>query len=422
VHIFRNMLQTVELFPLTFRLALGQTTRSIATMGSTVSDGKGHMLRMEQQLARGSMRMCTCGEEPQPQDMEFIMAFKGMGLSFAQDQQSGIDPAFGSSPTMWAIHRISSRGGKAIRRDNPRQWRCITEDSYLLSCFNVNQNEKGSNQISDVNSRMNIMMFKFQDLGELTITRANDGWLTFQERTFTPGCGSRGLVRSTSTSGGMKCRCRARGVAIAGSAKRHGYGPYVTEIDGRLKGCVMKGKRKESDLSVDILRMPPVGDKTMISLLEAIFSGKELGFQAAQLLIDERIASKQAQLDRLSPPDLQSLLHGSSSSLTSEDQNGNCAAAAFVWNNLLGGNLLFCGVEARLQPWAMILPAVTNFLRLEDRDIDAMALLDKVRRTVEACILWDDKRIAIGNKNEAEALPVYNLKELVYRDGESVNL
>jgi hypothetical protein len=48
--------------------------------------------------------------------------------------------------------------------------------------------------------------------------------------------------------------------------------------------------------------------------------------------------------------------------------------------------------------------------------------LDKVRRTVEACILWEDKRLVISNKMKSESLQVYNLKELVFKEVVSINL
>ena len=54
---------------------------------------------------------------------------------------------------------------------------------------------------------------------------------------------------------------------------------------------------------------------------------------------------------------------------------------------------MFAGVEARLTPWALLLPSVVASMAVaegaevgEEVEATALALLDQARRTVEACL------------------------------------
>jgi hypothetical protein len=325
------------------------------------------------------MRICTCGEETKPEDISFVMAFKGMFLNFSHDANNG-----GSNTpieSIWTIHKVPSRDIHQRRGNgkySSRRWKCVTDGSYLLSCFSL-QDKKRSNSS---NGHMNMMIFKYEDDAELLITRANDGWLTYQERTFVPGLGSEGLTRSTSVCGGMKCRCRARGVDLIGFAKRHSFGSFVTEQDGSLMGCITNGKKFKAKLSADVLRMPSVGNEEMINMLGFFFSGKD----CLQLNFEE----------------------------IADIHPRHREAALFVWNNLMGGKLLFAGLEARLQPWAMMLPAITTSDVEMDRVLGAAAQLDKMRRIMEHYILQ--------NQNELSILPPsFVRKEKVLQISDSLN-
>lgn len=360
----RDIMRAVKFFPKTSRLVLRETTAAITAAPTSFVDstGRAEHRSMERQLARYALRICTCGEELQPQDLKFVLAFTGQvvrtrGFAPAIVASKSIVAATAatapsSSEIVWVVHQVAD-GTK-------RSWKCITEQSYLLSCFS--KQAAGLNRPREKCRRMSTMLFKFEEAAELTITRADDGWMTLQERTFIAAGGV--LAHSTSINAGMKCRCRARGVSLSGSAKNHSYGPFVVEIKEHIMGCAVKNSRVKAALSADVIRMPPVGDKRMIRLLDALFSGSEVNFDT---LVDEL-----------------SLATTSPSSPVSTHR----ATAAFVWNNLLGGKILFAGVEARLQPWALLLPSLTANMTgpQRDREVAALVLLDQMRRTVEACL------------------------------------
>jgi hypothetical protein len=385
----------MDLFPDTARKALEDTTREIAPASLSVKDGQvQRILTMESQLSREALRICTCGEEPRAQDLQFLMAFRGPVLNIL-----GNAPA-NTTGAVWVIHHISKmRSQSAEASSLPSKSLslldadsaysadsaapCITGDSYILSCYSGDITDRDRTRTTV--SRMNAMLHKCEGAFELTLTRGNDGWLTLQERTFVPGAG---LTRSTSLNMGLKCRCRAMGVRLAGSAKRHSSGPFVIEIDGTLMGAnsadVNSGLKS---LDSDVLRMPPVGDERMISLLESIFSGQ--GIELHTLAADIPIAHDCPPRGQLSLP--------------SRSVSKYRPAGAFVWNNLLAGKLVFAGVEARLQPYAMLLPSVIAAMGTgagAEQEAVAYALLDQVRRAVEACLIRDQATMDMALKGE----------------------
>lgn len=387
---FRDLLQAVNLFPDTTRKALEDTTREIAPASLSVKDGQLHRtLSMESQLSREALRVCSCGEEPRAQDLRFLLAFRGPVLNILGDTPAN------TAGAVWVIHHVSriATGATealvlpskslldAAAAHSPESFLpCITEDSYILSCFSgdIIDRDRARTTIS----RMNAMLHKCEEASELTLTRASDGWLTLQERTLVPGAG---LARSTSLNMGLKCRCRAKGVRLAGSAKRHSSGPFVIEIDSTLMGANSADANSSlKTLDSDVLRMPPVGDERMISLLETIFSGK--GVDMHKLDADIPIKWGCTQTDQLSLP------------CKSTSASKYRYAGAFVWNNLMAGKLVFLGVEARLQPWAMLLPSVIAAMGPEpgtgtEQEAVAYALLDQVRRAVEACLVRDQAAV-----------------------------
>ena len=358
-------MEAVKCFPKTSRLILRDTTMAITAAPTSFEDSTGRLQHrsMERQLARHALRMCTCGDAPLSQDIKFVLAFKGKNLQIgAPTSASAVSKAGGtascSPEIVWVVHQVTERINGS--------WECITGKSYLLSCFS----KEGADQIGmdsqDQCRRMSTMLFKYEADAELTITRTDDGWLTLHERTFIAAGAV--LAHSTSINAGMKCRCRARGVSLAGSARNHSYGPFVVEIKKQIMGCSMKCGRNKGALDTDVLWMPPVGDERMIRLLDALFSGIEIDFDAVGR-------------------DFFSSSSPSSSGTVSKHR----AAAAFVWNNLLGGKMLFAGVEARLQPWALLLPSLTASMTgpQKVREVAALALLDQMRRTVEAYLLLE---------------------------------
>ena len=359
-------MEAVKFFPKTSRLIMRDTTIAITAPPTSFKDSTGQIQHrsMEHQLARHALRMCTCGDAPRSQDIKFVLAFKGQNVQIgastsasavSKAEETASSTAFCSSEIIWVVHQVTERINGS--------WECITGNSYLLSCFSKKVADQEDSQ--DQSRRMCTILFKYEADAELTITRSDDGWLTLNERTFiTEGAV---LAQSTSINAGMKCRCRARGVSLAGSARNHSYGPFVVEIEGQIMGCSMKGGRNKAELDTDVFWMPPVGDERMIRLLEALFSGVEIDFDVV----------------------------GSDFSLSSPSSShtvsNHRAAAAFVWNNLLGGKMLFAGVEARLQPWALLLPSLTASMIGPQmvREVAAFALLDQMRRTVEACLQSD---------------------------------
>ena len=298
------------------------------------------------------------------------------------------------------------------------------ENTYLLSCFSSTICDRDSAR--NKYRRMSTMIYKFESDSDLCITRADDGYMTLQERTYIPL--SHVLTQSCSINAGMKLRCRARGVSLAGSAKKHSYGPYFIEINGRTVGFTSKGGRDKAALTTAIVRMPPIGDSRMISLLESLFAGNEIDFDCNDLKTQRFTTSVIAEIALTNsqknntktltmgtedpsggPGGASSLLEqgppsgASSESLLTRSPHPRLpsggpagpyrAAAAFAWNNLLGGKIVFAGVEARLTPWALLLPSVVASMAVaegaevgEEVEATALALLDQARRTVEACL------------------------------------
>lgn len=389
-------MQAMDLFPVTTRQALKFTTVEIAPYSMSVRDGPlTRILTMETQLSREALRICTCGEELKTRDLHFMMAFLGPVMSILGDAPGN------NRRAVWVIHRVSKEAFVPSSKrpldaltaveslETPLP--CITENSYLLTCFNGDIVDRDSHRMNM--SRTNTMLHKYEGASELTLTRANDGWLTLQERTYVPGAE---LVRSTALNMGLKCRCRTKGVRLAGCAKRHSFGPFVTEIDGTLMGA----SSADSDaglktLDLDVLRLPPVGDERMITLLESIFSGQETDMHT-------QVAAVASALDCV-PKGSLSLSDGPVSKYRS--------AGAFVWNNLMADKLLFLGVEARLQPWAMLLPCIIAGMGRAgegpEQETVAYALLDQIRRTVEARLILDQSAMdrALEGKERSSSTP-----------------
>jgi hypothetical protein len=395
ITLFRDLLQAMDLFPDTARMALEDTTKEIAPSSLSVKDGQlQRTLTMESQLSREALRICSCGEEPGAQDLQFLLAFRGPVLNIL-----GNAPA-NTAGAVWVIHHVSKMRTRSAEASaspstslslldadaahSPESAApCITDNSYILSCYTGDIVDRDRSRATV--SRMNAMLHKCEGASELTLTRGNDGWLTLQETTLVPVAG---LIRSTSLNMGLKCRCRAMGVRLAGSAKRHSSGPFVIEIEGTLMGA----NSADSNLGLkpldsDVLRMPPVGDERMISLLESIFSGQ--GMDMHTLAADIPIAQDCPPTGQLSLP--------------SRSISKYRPAGAFVWNNLLASKLVFVGVEARLQPYAMLLPSVIAAMGTgagPEQEVVAYALLDQVRRAVEACLIRDQAAMDMARRGE----------------------
>ena len=348
-------MRAFQLFPKTSRLVLGTASRLITPSPIDITDTGGQVRKysIEQHLSKQALRICTCGEEPRSDHLQFVLAFNAGQVQLGTTALPSTSEA---SECVWVVHHVTAKEDRSVK--------CITEGSFLLSCFASKALDATS--ATDFHTRMSTMIYRFENQTELTITRATDGWLTLRETTLDPATGL--LCQHTGVNAGMKCRCRARGASLLGAARAHSFGPYVREIGGNVSGFLSKGGRQKEPISSEVFLMPPVGDERMISLLANCFAGKE------------------SSLDALS----------SDLSLSSQTKTATVSqhytAAAFVWNNLLGGKLLFAGAEARLQPWALLLPAVLSNMSASQRanlevkniDVAAFALLDQVRRTVEA--------------------------------------
>lgn len=397
----------------------------------TGTAGDSHALTMELQLSRDVMRLCTCGAGPRPSDLTFLLAFTGADFGFKYEASAVTNlsrtPSHGS---VWVIHHVS---GKRKRREGNKDLKgdemhcaCITENCSVLSSFTV---EPAVHDDADTPyPRMNAVIYKYEDSSELTITRANDGWMTLQERSFLgthgSGEGAGQLVQSTSANMGMKFRCSAKGVQLPGAARNHCFGPCVSESNGIIVNTLsthshMASYDVSTDSGMDItgfksILMPPVQCERMISLLQSLFTGKELDLSST---------SSSAKIGRDSIGWVEPVLAGSPSSMTTTEDarlhpSRHRKAAEFAWNNFMGGKLMFLGLEARLQPWAMLVPAVLAAMRGGDdcyapgkdnggrtdnaqQVAGAYALLDQVRRSVEACMIRDrhqDQEAMLGAK------------------------
>lgn len=432
-YLLRGLLEAVEMFPATTKKCLQLTTRPIIPTPVLITGiaGDSHALTMELQLSRDVMRLCTCGAGPRPSDLTFLLAFTGADFGFKYEAAAVTNlsraPSHGS---VWVMHHVS---GKRKRREVTKDLKgdemhcaCITENCYVLSSFTV---EPAVHDNADTPyPRMNAVIYKYEDSSELTITRANDGWMTLQERTFLgargSGEGAGQLVQSTSANMGMKIRCSAKGVQLTGAARNHCFGPCVSESNGIIVNTLSTPSHMviddvSTDTGMDIggfesILMPPVQCERMISLLESLFAGKE---------IDLSSTSSSSKKGEDSIGWEEPVLAGSQSSMATTDDahlhpSRHRKAAEFAWNNLMGGKLIFLGVEARLQPWAMLVPAVLAAMRGGDdwyapgKDnggrtdnaqhiAGAYALLDQVRRSVEACLIRDrhqDQEAILGAK------------------------
>jgi hypothetical protein len=420
------------MFPATTKKCLQLTTRPIipTPVLMTGTAGDSHALTIELQLSRDVLRLCTCGAGPRPSDLTFLLAFTGADFGFKYEAEAVTNlsrtPSHGS---VWVIHHVS---GKRKRREGNKDLKggemhcaCITENCYVLSSFTV---EPAVHDDADTPyPRMNAVIYKYEDSSELTITRANDGWMTLQERTFlsAPGSdeGAGRLVQSTSANMGMKIRCSAKGVQLSGAARNHCFGPCVSASNGIIANTLSTHSHMaiddvSKDTNMDIagfesILMPPVQCERMISLLESLFAGKELDLSSTP---SAKNGEDSIGWEEPVPA-------GSSSSMvTTEDAllhpGRHRKAAEFAWNNLMGGKLMFLGLEARLQPWAMLVPAVLAAMRGSDdwyapgkdngsrtdnaqQIAGAYALLDQVRRSVEACLIRDryqDQEAILGAK------------------------
>ena len=396
--------------------------------------GDTHALTMELQLSRYVMRMCTCGAGPRPSDLTFLLAFKGADCSFKYEVAAVTNlsraPSHGS---VWVIHYVSGRRrrreGQKDLKGNEMHCPCITENCYVLSSFKAVPSVHVD--IDTPYERVNAVIYKYEDSSELTITRANDGWMTLQERTFisTPdsGEGAGQLVQSTSANMGMKIRCSAKGVQLSGAARNHCFGPCVSESNGIIANSLSTHSRMATDdaskdtgmniAGFESILMPPVQCERMISLLESLFAGKELDLSST-------FSSTKNGKDSIGWEELVSAGSPSPSSMATTDDarlhpSRHRKAAEFAWNNLMGGKLMFLGLEARLQPWAMLVPAVLAAIRGSDdwygpgkdngdrtdnaqQVAGAYALLDQVRRSVEAYLIrdrhHDQEEVVLGAK------------------------
>ena len=400
------------------------------------------MQSIETELSRVVKSMCTCERETDSADLTFVLAFKGAAIKFDLDSEEKARPGV----PVWVVHRVRKRKGvkdggvlkvkgrvstAAVTEGVAPAQECIAEDSFILSCVgSPDKHIISEEETGDIHSSISVALYKFEHSSELCITRASSGCLTMQERTLVPG--STYLTQSTSLST-KKIRCSVDGATLAGSARAHCCGPFVLEIDGTLMGssavyvpkgtvmdtandnenenetrtetAIVTGKRKREAIDSDVLRFPPIGDERMISLLAALFSGKNLDLH-----------SRNSSHDRIGMDTSSSSFtdtQGTDSNTTSESEVGcvsgsdpvsgldalsdrHRTAAAFVYNNFMGGSLLFSDYSVGVLPWSVILPTVSlnggvgEAVGEGDGDrVIAMALLDHARRCVEACVISD---------------------------------
>ena len=293
---------------------------------------------------------------------------------------------------------------------------------------------------SGIQSSLSMALYKFEISSELCIIRASSGCLTLQERTLVPG--STYVTQSTSLVSTKRCRCSVDGTRLAGFARAHCCGPFVVEIDGTLIGSSStylseetesksetridsesetgsesvpktgKRKRKRDAIESDVLRYPPVGDERMISLLEGLFSGRNLDLHSntssdPQIVTDSSSTSSTSSI--LSDTVGVDSTSGSGSSSRSDAVSGfgsdfvsgvsserHRTAAAFVYNNFIGGSLMFADYSVDVLPWSLLLPTVNVCRGLKEGEgegegnrVIAMALLDHARRCVEAYVITD---------------------------------
>ena len=268
--------------------------------------------RVKENLCR-NLRICSCGEGPRPADLTLCFAFPSPGGTFTGmyapnlillfpplppiltnplvvcllPSLSSIITGVGSSSSaasssaststtspVWLLHKI--------HRDESRL--CALSNTYLLSCYRTQGNAAASTgshaQPPRVLDDNGLVLLKFAESAELSITRACSGYLllqvtdsstlsfllmslslvlmllrvafsltSLQERSFVSGQGPQGLLRSTSSCQGMKLRCGARGVSLGGFALRHSYGAFVTEVEGNLIGAETKFRRHVGPIS-----------------------------------------------------------------------------------------------------------------------------------------------------------------------------
>ena len=414
-----DLLEAVQFFPATTRKSLQLTTRALAPAATLIKNpatGTTRAFSMERQLSRDVMRMCTCGTGPKPSDLTFLLAFTGADIGFEYEAAAAIDPSTASPKgSIWVLHQVSGKRKKrglgvmqgsqssqiAVKSDEVH-CPCITENCYVLSCFSGEA--PFHDDIDTRYARMNAVIYKFEHSSELTITRASDGWMTLQENTFlsTPdnSDGFGRLVQSTSANTGMKIRCSAKGVQLSGSAERHSFGPCIHESNGVIVDSTStKSHMEMNDVSTDTgthstssesILMPPVQCERMISLLESLFAGRELDLSSSSSSPSTNGNKSIIWQGSMS-------IENSSGTATLHEAclspSRHRRAAEFAWNNFMGGRLMFLGVEARLQPWAMLVPGV--MAAMGDRDgmtnaqqvTGAYALLDQVRRSVEAYLI-----------------------------------
>jgi hypothetical protein len=299
-----------------------------------------------------------------------------------------------------------------------RRWPCLTDDSFIVHCIHVDSDTVfGDGDVKAdgvLRFSESATIYKFEDWAELAISRGADGWLTFDERVYIAAL--RCLSASSSSNGGMKCRCRARKGhvnpgCISGSALKYAFGPFVTELCGRgiPLGAMVKFKRVKDSPVRDAFRMPAVGDQGMIDLVEKALH---------QVLVD---AKTEAEVE--------------------VGHETRMKWARSVWNNLFGGRLMFAGVEARLERWSMLLPSSASASTSLSQSLSPpqsrsgayiFTVMDYVRREIEAELFrrhWqlaseiekrakaaaddDDEDISVGTKAGVDAIKEKLLSESV---------
>lgn len=358
----RDLIAAVELFPSASRMALRDITQhsmdaalTSALPDRSSADGQ-PSLSIEQRLSR-KLRICSCGTGPSLKELSFCFAFPGPE----------------SASVVWCVYKIERPLAIAAQRH------CIVDGSYVLTCVRRSPSAHAKN-CQDVDG---LIMLKFADSAELTITRAASGFLMLQERCFVSGKGARGLLRSTSSCQGMKLRCEARGTVLGEFPRRHAYGPYVADVEGQLVGAEMKFRRCAGPIaSVEgALCMPPVGNAQMISIVERLLMGDRLDVQKLT-----------APMSHLASVDPETLWTGPKPSVAAGAAGALCedpkAVATFIWNNFFGGQLLLSSHGAAYQAWHI----VANMLHPSSSGSSSAkawpvhAVLEDVRRELEICL------------------------------------
>jgi hypothetical protein len=378
----RTLLRTIEVLPRTSGKSLQRVSQALVPQG------------LPRHLAQRTLRICTCGEAIQTDDLELCLAFESAALTLTSsttstsmlststasvtESTSAVSPS--SSTAIWTVFKVSSNARRQCNSGAERRWPCLTDDSFVLSCSRPGDgNSDGGSSGSGFSD--SAVIFRYEDWAELTVSRGEDGWLALEERVYIAAL--RCLSHSASANAGLRCRCRARRghVApgcIAGSALKHAFGPFATALRGTVLGAAVKYKRVKGTAAADVIRMPAVGDPKMIALLGRAFN-RVLDTSAA-------LPGQQSQL----------IPSQSASASNSEEpiERQWERAAKFVWNNLFGGRMMFAGVEARLDRWSLLLPCAADSeeqldptAAIEDKDDGSL-----VARAAVAAVAAEERR------------------------------